>query len=146
MRALCPGAVERLYMVMFLETVDYLQHSDIMKPSHVVLSNMLGIKPFLTIEEGELRPIEKVRTRSQSIERLVEFVVEFEDLEAAAIIQSKPFIHDQTRTLQDRLAVEFPRQNFPFTVYGPSLAVLVGSDATGVVILEQEYEEYDDDF
>jgi fatty acid-binding protein DegV len=107
---------------------------------------MLQIKPFLAMEEGHLRPMEKVRTRVQAVERLVEFAVEFTEIEEAVILQPKAHVTEQTRMLQDRLAVEFPGRHFPHALYGPSLAALIGPDATGLVVLESEIDEDEDDF
>lgn len=140
------GAVERIYSIFYVETVNSLLHSRIISGSHAILGAMLGIKPFLTIEAGHLTPMEKVRTRAQAIERLVEFVVEFTDIDDVVILQNKPHMSEQTRMIQDRLALEFPNRYFPYTLYNPSLAALIGTDATGVVILETEMEEIDDGF
>jgi DegV family protein with EDD domain len=138
------GAVERVYTVFYVDAINSLLQNDILSQSHVILGSMLGIKPFLTVEDGLLKPIEKVRTRSQAIERLVEFVVEFTDIEDVVILQSKSHISDQTRMLQDRLAVEFPGRHFPYMLYGPSLTALIGTDATGIVLFESEMEYLDD--
>lgn len=140
------GAVERIFSVYYVESPLYLQRSELMSESRTILLAMLGLKPFLSIEDGRLIVTEKVRTRSQAVERLVEFLTEFEELEDAAIIQNRPHITEQTRILQDRLAVDFPGRHFPYTLYGASLAALIGADATGVVVLEKETEldEYDD--
>lgn len=140
------GAVDRLYAIYYVESMDFLLQNKIMSASHSILGTMLGVKPFVTLEEGRLRPIEKVRTRAQAVERLVEFAVEFEHIEETAILQPKPYLTEQTRTLQERLGMEFPRQRFPYTVYSPSLAALIGSDAVGMVILEETLDEYDDVF
>jgi DegV family protein with EDD domain len=140
------GAVERVYTVFYVDAINSLMKNEILSQSHVVLGSMLGIKPFLTVEDGLLKPIEKVRTRSQAIERLVEFVVEFTDIEDVVILQHKSHISDQTRMLQDRLAVEFPGRHFPYTLYGPSLTALVGTEATGIVLFESDLEYLDDDF
>lgn len=140
------GAVERVYSVFYVDAINSLMQNEILSQSHVILGSMLGIKPFLTVEDGLLKPIEKVRTRSQAIERLVEFVVEFTDIEDVVILQNKSHISDQTRMLQDRLAVEFPGRHFPYTLYGPSLTALVGTEATGIVLFESEMEFIDDDF
>jgi DegV family protein with EDD domain len=140
------GAIERVFSVYYVETMDYLLQNKILAPSHTILGAMLGIKPCLTIEGGRLKPMEKVRTRIQAIERLVEFVVEFTDIDDAVIVQHKPYMSEQTRMLQDRLAIEFPGRHFPYAVYGPSLAALIGADATGLVVLETETENEDDDF
>lgn len=139
------GGAERIYSVFFVESMEYLMQNKIMEPSHSILGTMLGIKPILTIEHGRLSAMEKVRTRVQAIERLVEFAVEFTEIEDAVIVQHKPFIAEQTRMLQDRLAVEFPGRAFPYTLYGPSLAALIGTDAIGLIVLEREFDGIEDD-
>jgi fatty acid kinase fatty acid binding subunit len=130
------GAIERIYSVYYVETTEYLMQNHIMSPSHSILGMMLNLKPILTVEEGHLVPMEKVRTRVQAIERLVEFVVEFTELEDVVVVQHKPGLTEQTRMLYERLSVEFPNRHFPSTLYGASLAALIGIEATGVVILE----------
>lgn len=132
------GAIERIYAVYYVESVDHLMHNDILSSSHTMLGAMLGIKPFLTIEDGEIKPIEKVRTRAQAVERLVEFAVEFTDIEDALILHHRPKSGEQARMLQDRLAQEFPDQHFAMATYNPALACLIGADAAGVVIMEEE--------
>ncbi len=140
------GAVDRIYSIYYLESVDVLLQNKVMSSSHAILGAMLGIKPFLTIEAGALGLIEKVKTRSQAVERLVEFVVEFMDIDDMVILQHKVHTSDQVRQVQDRLAVEFPGRYFPNALYGASLAALIGLDATGIVVLESEMEDFEDDF
>jgi DegV family protein with EDD domain len=137
------GAIERTYSVYYVESTDFLMQNRIMSPSHSILGMMLNLKPVLTVEEGRLRPMEKVRTRVQAVERLVEFAIEFEELDDAMIVQHRPGSSDQTRMLYDRLGAEFPNRRFPNTLYGASLAALIGTDATGLVILESEESEND---
>ncbi len=140
------GAAERIYSIFYVESVDTLLQNKIMSSSHAILGAMLGIKPFLALEEGALRAVEKVRTRTQAVERLVEFVVEFMDIEEVIILQPRQHISEQARMLQDRLALEFPGRHFPYALYSPSLASLLGLDATGIVILESEMEDFEDGF
>lgn len=132
------GSLERVYAVYYVDSLDYLAPNGILSPSHAALGAMLGIKPFIGVEEGALKVIEKVRTRHQAIERLVEFVVEFDELDDALIIQSKPHLSEATRMLQDRLAIDFPQRSFPYMLVGASLAALLGTDLTGVTLLESE--------
>jgi DegV family protein with EDD domain len=139
------GAIERVYALYYVETVQQLQHSRLMAPSHAVLSVMLGVKPFLSLENGQLNLVEKVKTRAQAVDRLVEFVTEFDSLEEAVILQHKTYTSEQTRSLQDRLATDFPGQHFAYTMYSASLAALIGTDATGIVVLEKEMEDFQDE-
>ncbi len=138
------GAIERIYSVYYVETTEFLMQNRIMSPSHSILGMMLNLKPVLTVEEGQLVPMEKVRTRSQAIERIVEFAVEFESFVDAQVVQHRSGSSDQTRMLYDRLGTEFPNHTFPNTLYGASMAALIGTEATGLVLLEGEASE--DDF
>jgi DegV family protein with EDD domain len=139
------GAVERLYAVYYVESVGFLQQNKILSGSHTILGAMLGIKPLLGLEDGRPGTIEKVKSRGQAIERLVEFIAEFADFEDVLILQNRSHITEATRTIQDRLAADFPDQHFPYGVYGGAMAALIGPEASGVVILERELEMDDID-
>lgn len=137
------AAAERVYAIYYVETLDYLIHSRIINAPHGILGSLLGIKPFVTLENGLLTPTEKVRTRAQAVERLVEFSVEFDNIEQAFIMQGRENATETTRMLQDRLVVEFPGQPFTTAVYQPSMAALIGAEAYGLVILEKEFYPHD---
>jgi DegV family protein with EDD domain len=141
------GAVERLYAVYYVESVGYLQQNKLLSGSHTILGAMLGIKPLLGLEDGRPGTIEKVKTRGQAIDRLVEFIAEFADFEEILILQNRPHLTEITRAVQDRLASDFPDQHFPYGVYGASMAALIGTEASGVVILEKalEMDDIDDE-
>jgi DegV family protein with EDD domain len=134
------GMIPRLYAVFFIETMEYLAKAQRIGKAQAVLGSMLGIKPFLTLEDGDIVPMEKVRTRQQAIEKLVEFVVEFSNIEHLAILQSTAGPSDDTRLLLERLAMEFPGRSWPVLTYGPALATFLGPNAMGVVVHEGEGE------
>lgn len=139
-------AVNRIYSVYCVGNVDFLGANGFMKPSHAILSTHLGIKPFVSLEDGNIIVIEKVLTRAEVIERLVEFLVEFTELEDAVVLQDQKHITEETRLMQDRLALEFPGQHFPFTMYSATMASYLGTEATGVAVLEKAVDEFDYDF
>jgi DegV family protein with EDD domain len=134
------GMIPRLYAVFFIETMEYLAKAQRIGKAQAVLGSMLGIKPFLTLEDGDIVPMEKVRTRQQAIEKLVEFVVEFSNIEHLAILQSTTSPSEDTRLLLERLAMEFPGRSWPVLTYGPALATFLGPNAMGVVVHEGEGE------
>ncbi len=139
-------AVNRIYSVYCVGDVSYLRANGFMKPSHAILSAHLEIMPFVSLEDGQIIVIEKIRGRGDVIERLVEFLVEFTELEDAVVLQDKKQISEETRVMQDRLALEFPGQHFPFTMYSATMASFLGTSATGVAVLEKESDDLDDDF
>lgn len=138
-RAMLP----QVYSVFYVDSLTYLQHSGLLSEAQAILGTMLDIKPFLTIEEGELIPMEKVRTQAQAIDKLVEFVAEFAGLQRIVILENSTHPTERTRHLQERLAIEFPGTVFPSMAYGPSLGALLGPDATGIVVFENPDAEED---
>ncbi len=132
-----------VYSVFYVNRLDYLRHNGLLSEAQTILGTMLDIKPFLTIEEGELIPMEKVRTQSQAIDKLVEFVSEFSDLEKLVILNNTPYPTERTRQLQDRFAAEFPGRHFPVMMYGPSLGTMIGTEGMGVVVYENPVVEED---
>ena len=139
-------AVNRIYSVYCIGEVSFLRANGIMKPSHAILSAHLEVMPVVSLEDGQIIVIEKIRSRSDVIERMVEFLVEFTELEDAVVLQDKRQISEETRIMQDRLALEFPGQHFPFTMYSATMASFLGVHATGVAVLEKESDDLDDDF
>lgn len=139
-------AVNRIYSVYCVGDVSFLRAQGLMKPSHAILSAHLEIMPFVSLEDGQIIVIEKIRSRGDVVERLVEFLVEFTELEDAVVLQDKKQISEETRVMQDRLALEFPGQHFPFTMYSATMASFLGVKATGVAVLEKESDDLDDDF
>lgn len=136
--------VPRVYSVFYVDTLDYLRRNGLLSEPQSILGTMLDIKPFLTIEDGELIPMEKVRTQAQAIDKLVEFVAEFSSIEQLVILHNAPHPTDRTCMLQDRLALEFPGHALPLMMYGPSLASMIGPDGMGVVVCEGEEEDEED--
>ncbi len=135
------GATERVYSVYYVETMNYLMRNKLMAPAHAILGTMHETLPLLTVEGGMLQTMEKVRSRSQAVDRLVDFAVEFVDLEDVLILNHRTHMSEQTRALQDRLMAEFESKHFPYAVYSPSLAALIGADGTGLVVLEAPFDD-----
>jgi DegV family protein with EDD domain len=130
------GMITRLYMVFFLEELDYLERLGRISRSQAVLGNMLGIIPFLTLEEGDVIPMEKVRSRPRAIEKLVEFVSEFSSIEHLAILQSGRNPTEESRLILERLQPIHPQTPMTINSYGVSVATCIGPNSLGIVVLE----------
>ncbi len=130
------GLIRRIYVVLTTDALDYLEHSRLISPAQAILGAMLGVKPFLTIEEGKIIPIEKVRSRERAIDKLAEFANEFSDIEQIAILQSTPYPTEETKMLLERLELIMPGQEHPIMLYGPLLASHIGPDGMGLVVYE----------
>ncbi len=134
-------AIPRLYTVFYVKSMKSICHYSLISEAQTILGTMLGIMPFITIEEGQLVIMEKALNTSQAVEKLVEFAAEFTDIEQLVILHHSTTLTDSIRQLQDRLALELSRSNFPTRLYDGSIATFLGPDANGLVIFEAEDEE-----
>ena len=134
------SAVPRLYAIFFVESLSYLAHAGRANPAQALLASMLNVKPFLTLEEGDLAPMEKTRSRPQALEKVVEFVTEFTDIQHLAILRGVAGQPADAQQVCERLEAAYPNRAWPVLTYGPSLAALLGPDALGVMVCEDEVE------
>jgi DegV family protein with EDD domain len=130
------GMIPRVYMVLFLTDLVYLEQNNLISRSQAILGNMLGIIPFLTMENGRLIPMEKVRSRSRALEKLFEFVSEFSNIEHISILQSGNEQTEEVDLVEERLSSLSPGIAIARIDYGPSLATFIGPEGFGVVVLE----------
>jgi DegV family protein with EDD domain len=133
---LARGMIPHIYAVFVTETLEYLERDGRLSKSQAILGTMLSIKPFLAIEEGEIVPMEKARTRDKAIDKLVEFVSEFSRVEQIAIVQSPVRAGNEARHLLDRLRSNFPMYNFQTITYGPTLGTYIGPASLGLIVYE----------
>ncbi|MCK5635288.1 MAG: DegV family protein [Anaerolineales bacterium] len=132
------GMITRLYTVMFLDDLSYLARVQLVSQSQAILGNMLGIIPFLTIEDGELRPMEKVRSRQQALEKLIEFVCEFSGLDHLGILHSYGKPTQDALYIAERLRSIYPSAPISQVSYGPTLAAFIGFNSLGAIVLESK--------
>ena len=99
---------------------------------------MLKIKPMLLVDDGEIVPVEKVRTREMMIEKLGDFVAEFASIEQVMILRSPLESDDspQIMELREHLSLALPHLTFPGIEYDPVLACHLGPEAIGVMVYE----------
>ncbi len=79
-----PDAIRRTYVFGALDTAEYLRRGGRLSRLQASLSGLLQIKPVVTVYNGQIT-LERVRTRSASMARLVKLVEELGPLEELGI-------------------------------------------------------------
>lgn len=132
------GLLPHVYLVFFVERLDYLERGGRISPAQALLGTMLHIKPLLLVEDGEIVSMEKVRTRLQAVEKLVDFVAEFARVQQVVILKSPvdSEINDLVPELRGQLSLALPGKEFQSIEYDPVLACHLGPEALGVVVYE----------
>jgi DegV family protein with EDD domain len=132
------GMLPHIYVVFFVERLDYLEQGGRIGAAQAMLGTMLRIRPLLLVEQGEIIPMEKVRTRAMALDKLVDFVGEFASVRNVVVLRSP--LEDHTEELIEELTEQLgeilPTHQFPVIEYDPVLACHLGPEALGVLVYE----------
>ncbi len=141
MHAELVGAVNRMvfqtHVIFFTETLQYLHKSGRINSK---AQQALGptppsnFRPLLRLEEGQIVPFERTRTRTKAIEGLCEFIEDFPHIEEMAIIHSNS--PADIEAILTRIAPIFPRERVYICQFSPALATHLGPGAMGVAVYE----------
>ncbi len=66
----------RMRLVFVVDTLEYLHRGGRIGGAQRFFCSMLSIKPLLQLEDGRIEPLEKVRTKSKAVQRLLEIAVQ----------------------------------------------------------------------
>ena len=135
------GSVNRMvfqtHVIFFAETMQYLHKSGRINSK---AQQALGptppsnFRPLLRLEEGQIVPFERTRTRTKAIEGLCEFIEDFPHIEDMAIIHSNS--PNDIETILTRIAPIYPRERVYICQFSPALATHLGPGAMGVAVYE----------
>lgn len=62
-----------------IDTLEYLRRGGRIGGAQALLGTMLKVKPIISLEEGVVEPVSRVRTRAKAIEQLAKFVADDKD-------------------------------------------------------------------
>lgn len=132
------GVMPHIYLVFLVERLDYLERGGRLGQAQALLGTMLRIKPILLVEDGEIVPMEKVRTRDAALEKLTDFVAEFAVIDQVVILKSpvESEINNLIADLREQLSLSLPKQRFESIHYDPILACHLGPEALGIIVYE----------
>ncbi len=131
---------KRVHLYAALATLKYLAMSGRVGKIAAGMANMLNIRPILTIKDGKLEMLERVRTKKVAMQRLVELV---ETSVGTSSVERVAFIH--VNNLEDTNLLETELRNhlsLPEEVlkveFTPGLSVHAGDGLVGVAIVTVE--------
>jgi len=131
---LLEGIRSRMYLYLTPATLKYLQKSGRVGKLAGALASLLNVKPIIKVEDGVLEAFEKVRTRSKSLDRIVE-------LTAEAVGTTEPVklgiphaeVPDEAEELRERLESTFNCDEMHVVDLACSLTVHGGPGIIGII-------------
>lgn len=120
-------SMDNTHILCLLDTLKYLQIGGRIGKAKALLGTVLNVKPFISIKDGEVVPIGRVRSRSKGLEELYKFIERAANLEDVGV--------GYTTTLADAITVSqrlnslFSKDSVKLMRLGSTLGVHLGPGA-----------------
>jgi DegV family protein with EDD domain len=129
-------AVPLSHLVAYFDTLKYLARGGRIGKAQGLLGSMLSVKPLLTIKDGEMTPVTRVRSLNAGLDYLYNFVAGFSNIEGLAVEHSTSL--NNADRLVEKLRSIYPEEKIYRAVISPVVGTHAGPDAMAVSVIEAE--------
>ncbi|MFA5881576.1 MAG: DegV family protein [Eubacteriales bacterium] len=125
----------RTFVIFLVDTLEYLEKGGRIGKASAFLGTMLKIKPILTVDAGQVIPLEKVRGKAAAIDRIAQIVTDRTDISKHYVCS---FVYgndyEAMTSLKEKVLPVFNCENLIVTEIGPVIMSHTGPGLVGVVL------------
>lgn len=132
--AVARRAAEQLHIYFMVDTLEYLQRGGRIGRAQAFLGTLLQVKPILSIRDGVVHPLERVRTRAKALDRLFELITAFPSVTDFGVVHATT--PQDAQALVQRLGNARPDTPVFLSRLGPVVGTHGGPGVVGVGALE----------
>jgi DegV family protein with EDD domain len=130
------SALSRVHLVAYFDTLKYLAKGGRIGKASGLVGSLLSVKPILTIKEGEMAPLTRVRSLSAGLDYLYNFAANYSKIEALAMEHATTTV--EADKLVERLNAIHPKEKIYRSVISPVVGTYSGPGALALTVLEAE--------
>jgi DegV family protein with EDD domain len=116
-------------------TLDFLHQGGRIGGASALFGSILQIRPVLYLVAGKVTVLEKVRTRTRAVDKMIDEVHKFEQLAYLGVVQIAAL--DEAEAVAAHLVTLFPQVPVTIVSGGSVLAAHLGPGLVGVVLQER---------
>ncbi len=124
----------KLRILALLDTLRYVEMGGRVNRAQAMIGSMLDLKPILGVADGEIRGLDRVRTRGKAIPRLLELLRADLPAEYLSVVHAQA--PDAAARIRDELAAELPDTDIVTGQIGTVLATHTGPKALGLAYIK----------
>lgn len=128
--------VPRCRVLALLDTLRYIEMGGRVSRAQAMIGTMLDLKPLLLVKEhAEIKAVDRVRTRSRAIPRMIEFFESDMPVEYVGVMHAQAA--DEAERIAAGLRERHPDLDIPISQIGCVLGTHTGPKALGVVYIKR---------
>ena len=126
--------IPKCRVLALLDTLRYIEMGGRVSRAQAMIGTMLDLKPMLLVADREIKSVDRVRTRSRAIPRMIEHFRSDLPVEHVAVMHGQA--PDEAEQIAAGLRKEFPYLEVPVGRIGCVLATHTGPKALGLVYIK----------
>ena len=127
-------AMPRSHLIAYFDTLKYLAKGGRIGKAQGLLGAMLSVKPILTVKDGEMSPLTRLRSRVAGIDYLYNSAASFSHIEELAVEHATT--PDDADRLAERLSSLLPKERIYRSTISPVVGTYAGPGAMALTVLE----------
>jgi DegV family protein with EDD domain len=129
-------SIPHSHLIAYFDTLKYLAKGGRIGKAQGLLGSVLSVKPLLTIKDGELTPLTRVRSLNAGLDYLYNVVRSSKNIEALAVEHATT--PRDADALVERIGSIYPKENIYRSVISPVIGTHAGPNALALTVLESE--------
>jgi fatty acid kinase fatty acid binding subunit len=118
-----------------LDTLRYIEMGGRVSRAQAMIGTMLDLKPLLLVADREIKSVDRVRTRSRAIPRMIDFFRNDLPIEHVGVVHAQA--PDEAELIAAGLRKELPDSEIPVGQIGSVLGTHTGPKALGLVYIKK---------
>lgn len=127
--------IPKCRVLALLDTLRYIEMGGRVSRAQAMIGTMLDLKPLLLVVDREIKPVDRVRTRSRAIPRMVDFFEKDLPVEHVAVVHAQA--PEEAERIASDLRQRLPGLEVPVGQIGCVLGTHTGPKALGVVYIKK---------
>ena len=133
-------ANQRSHLIAYFDTLKYLAKGGRIGKAKEFLGAMLSVKQILTVRDGEMAPLTRVRSMRAGLDYFTSVVTSYQGrIEGLAVEHTTN--PEDADVLVERLSAFYPKERILRSIISPVIGTYSGPNAMAVTILEAENKE-----
>ena len=126
--------IPKCRVLALLDTLRYIEMGGRVSRAQAMIGTMLDLKPLLLVVDREIKPVDRVRTRSRAIPRMVEFFKAEQPVEYVGVVHAQA--PEEAAQIASDLRKQLTGLEIPVGQIGSVLGTHVGPKALGLVYIK----------
>jgi DegV family protein with EDD domain len=134
-RAAVESRVPKSRVLALLDTLRYVEMGGRVSRAQAMIGTMLDLKPLLLVKDKEIKSVDRVRTRSRAIPRMIEFFRGELPVETVGVMHAQA--PEEAEQIASQLRKEMPELDITVGQIGCVLGTHTGPKALGLTYLKK---------